>query len=389
MDEHQSTKMISWLDEERRKDKALIAQLEATIAGQREMIEDHVRRIQTLESEVNQLREVAVNEAVVKQMVDGVRSELTGTFERAEEKRRQADRETKQQRDADREGYQKAFEELRQELLARFERDLGPRIAFEERINVLAAEVEEASKVLYREAESGQRSVDFLEEQRRIDSRRISELQEEMLDAQKRIDGQLAKLDLVEELARRNERFGPQIEEITQKQSDFAEQQVTSDHQRERLLNEMQERLESFAKEIEGQAKQVESWGETHSRMKKYLEEADRVAERIERRVNEVSEMARLSEERFRQEWEDFVKDDHKRWRQFTLTASEAWREHDRRAEDETQRLESLREIVQRHDKLLDKFFSLEREYASLMGDHLRTMLDEFYNSHNDSTPRS
>jgi archaellum component FlaC len=241
--------------------------------------------------------------------------------------------------------------------------------------------VDEAAKMLYREAESGQRSVDFLEEQRRIDSRRITELQEETLETQKRIDSLIAKMDLVEALARRNERFGIEIQEISQKQEDWTEEQTTTDHQRERMLTDMQERLESFAKQLEGYAQRVEGWGETHSRMKKYLEEADRIAERIERRVNEVSEMARLSEERFRQEWEGFVKDDHKRWRQFTLTASEAWREHDRRADEESRFLIEVKEIADRHEVLLNKFFSLEREYASLMGDHLKSMVDEIYNN--------
>lgn len=385
MDDHQSAKMISWLDEERRKDKVLISQLEATNAAQQELLEDHVRRIQALESEIAQLRERAVNEAHLKQMFDGLRAEVTDTLERAAEQRRTAEREAKKQREADREGMLRAFEQMRQELLARFERDLGPRAAFEERVSSLAAEIEESAKVLHREAESGQRTIDFLEEQRRIDSRRLSELQEEMVENQKRIDSLLAKLDLVEALARRNERLGPEIQVLRQKQDDWTENQATATQQRERLLNEMQGRIDAFQKQMEGHAQQVASWGETHGRLKKYLEEADRVAERVERRVNEVSEMARLSEERFRQEWETFVKDDHKRWRQFTLTASEAWREHDRRAEEESKRFEALGALVERHENILDKFFALEREYASMMGDHLRAMLDEVYNHHPDS----
>lgn len=381
MDDHQSTRMISWLDEERRKDKALIAQLEATVAGQKEVIEDHVRRIQSLESEIAQIREFVVHEATVKQMLDGLRAEVSAPLANFEEKRKADERETKKQRETDREAWQKALEQTRQELLARYERDLGPRVAFEERINQLAAEVEESAKMLYREAESGQRSVDFLEEQRRLDSRRLSELQEETIELQKRLDSFIGRLELIEQLARRNERFGTELEDLREKQSEAIENQVTADHQRERMLVGMQERLDAFAKEMEGHAQQVEGWGETHSRMKKYLEEADRVAERIERRVNEVSEMARLSEERFRQEWEGFIKDDHKRWRQFTLTASEAWREHDRHAEEDSKRFATLQEMVEQHESVLTKLYKLERDYASIVSDHMRTVLDEISNN--------
>jgi hypothetical protein len=382
MDDHQSVKMINWLDEERRKDKVLIAQLEATNAAQQELIEDHLRRIQALESELTQLRERAVHEANLKQMFDGLRAEIQDTMERDAEKRRTAEREAKKQREVDREGMTRAVEQMRQELMARFERDLGPRMAFEERITSLAAEVEESAKVLHHEAESGQRSLEFLEEQRRIDNRRITELQEEMVEGQKRIDSLLARIDLVEALARRNERFGADIQDLRQRQEDWTENQETVAQQRERMLTEMQGRIDAFAKQMEGYGQQVTGWGETHARLRKYLEDAERIAERVDRRVNEVSEMSRLSEERFRQEWETFVKDDHKRWRQFTLTASEAWREHDRHAEEETKRIVELREIVERHEALLDKFFTLEREHASIVGDHLQVMMDEFYNNH-------
>ena len=43
MDDDQSAKMISWLDEERRKDKALISQLEATNAAQQELLRGLMR----------------------------------------------------------------------------------------------------------------------------------------------------------------------------------------------------------------------------------------------------------------------------------------------------------------------------------------------------------
>lgn len=377
MDEHQSAKMIGWLDEERRKDKVLIQSLERDNTAQQSVIDDLVRRVQQFESELNMLREVAVNEVAVKQQFDGMRGELLGMVERNEEARKKNDRETKKQRDVEREGMTKALESMRQELLARFERDLGPRRAFEDRINMLSTEVEESAKALFREAEDGQRQVDFLEEQRRIDTRRIAELQEEMLEVQKRSDSLTAKLDLVEELARRNERIGGDISTLREEQQAWAEEQALSGQQRERLLTAMQERLEDFEKRMEGYTQQVEGWGETHSRMKKYLDEADRFSERVERRINEVSEMSRLSEERFRQEWESFIQEDHKRWRQFTLTASEAWREHDRRAEEDNRRLQTMSEMAEQHQKMLRQMISLERQYANTMMDHLQITLDE------------
>src|SRR5690606_42104748 len=83
-----------------------------------------------------------------------------------------------------------------------------------------------------------------------------------------------------------------------------------------------------------------ESWTETHRQMRKIVEDFERIAERLGRRINEVAEMQRLSEERFRQEWNDWVADDQKRWKQFTVTNDEAWR-------NENKQLEALRQRVE------------------------------------------
>ena len=69
---------------------------------------------------------------------------------------------------------------------------------------------------------------------------------------------------------------------------------------------------------------------------------AVRIAERLGRRINEVAEMQRLSEGRFRQEWNDWIADDQKRWKQFTLTNDEAWRNHDKQLDLFRQSVEAV-----------------------------------------------
>jgi hypothetical protein len=52
--------------------------------------------------------------------------------------------------------------------------------------------------------------------------------------------------------------------------------------------------------------------------------------ERTERRINEVTEMQRLSEDRLKHEWTSFLAEDSKRWNAHKLTLDEQWREHAR-----------------------------------------------------------
>ena len=69
---------------------------------------------------------------------------------------------------------------------------------------------------------------------------------------------------------------------------------------------------------IERQSSQLESQLQlldtTHLTIKRIQEGVDDLMQRVERRINEIVEMQRLAEERFRQEWTTFKADDQKRW---------------------------------------------------------------------------
>ena len=383
MDEQQSVKMISWLDDERRKDKAVIVQLEAHSTGQQAVIEDLLRRIQTMESGLTALSSTAMNEENMANVLDGLRAEVQGKLQHEQERREKAERETKKLREVEHEGHGRAMADMRNELLARFERDLAPRIAAEERLNKIAGEVEEATRSFSRQSEDGGQMLDFLEEQRRLDSKRIVELQNEILESRKNYDSATHKLELVEALARRNERLGPDVEELRQKQQEWTEDESMVSHRREKMLTEMQVRLDAFQKQMDGYTQQVEGWGKTHVRMKKHVEEAEKTADRIDRRLNEVAELVRISADRLRQEWDAFNTEDSKRWKEFTLTSNEAWRENERKTEKYIKRIDEIVAIVEQHDSMLSRMLTLEKQYASLMGDHLQNVMDELGNNHN------
>ena len=48
---------------------------------------------------------------------------------------------------------------------------------------------------------------------------------------------------------------------------------------------------------------------------------------KLERRINEVTEMQRLAEDRLRQEWVSFKTDDQKRWTGYSLSSEESFRD--------------------------------------------------------------
>ncbi len=52
--------------------------------------------------------------------------------------------------------------------------------------------------------------------------------------------------------------------------------------------------------------------------------------DKLERRITEIAEMQRLSQDKLRKELNVFLADDQKRWNTFKLTHDEQWRDHER-----------------------------------------------------------
>jgi hypothetical protein len=362
MEPKQTAQMVSWLDEERRKDKALIIKLEERTAAQTALTEEQARRIQTLEGELALLRTTALSVNLFDESISRLRTEMNGMFEQIQQ-RNTPDQDLKKLRETMRESTAKAVDDVRQEIMTRIERESQPRRAEEERLSRVAIELQNYADNLSKGLEEFQRSLTFLEEQRRQDSRRLSDVHSEVAEATKRTEGQQAKSELLEELGRRNERSLAELTstvlEVKQQRQTWFEQETLADQEREKLMADALRRLEDTLKTF---TKQSQNWGETHRAMKKQVEDFDRMADRVDRRMNELAEMQRLSEERFRHEWEEFQQEDQKRFRQFTLTNEEAWRGNEKFVKTVTDQLASLSEQSEQLATQLRFLTTLQKE---------------------------
>lgn len=90
---------------------------------------------------------------------------------------------------------------------------------------------------------------------------------------------------------------------------------------------------------------QIEALEEARLSINKSLAQADKLTQQFERRINEISEVQRLNDERFRQEWASFKSDDIKRWANYMLTYEEQNRDTKQETGDLSRQLEELRDI--------------------------------------------
>jgi hypothetical protein len=393
METKQTAQMVTWLDEERRKDKALISKLEERTISQSAIIEDQARRIQKVEAELASVRSTVLPQSVIDEAITRIRTELAASVEQVNGRRETAEAELKRQRDTDREMTMRAIEEMRQEFVTRLERELQVRRQEEERLSRIATELQSYASNLSKGLEEFERSLTFLEEQRRQDSRRLSDMSGEVVELAKRTEGVKQKIDLLEDLSRRNERSITQISgemiEAKQQRQAWAEQEALAGQQREQVMAEMMRRIEGFNDTMEGHAKQVASWADMHRTMKKQIEDFDRIADRADRRLNEVAEVQRLSEERFRQEWEEWLQDDQKRWRQFTLTNEEARREQQRSMDDIQGQMLKQAELMQLFTEYIKRLRSNQQELTRGLAGVTQTLRETVEDSMTSLPPLS
>jgi chromosome segregation ATPase len=319
-----------------------------------------------------------------RDMMEQVRQEMRQLLETTESRRLNAEREVERRQELSREQMSRSIREL-QENLGRIQRSTGSitevrtegsRIS--DNVIVLQQRIDDLAKRF----DEPERRIAFLEEQRRQDARRISEIESELPEFKKQVDGIRPKVTLIEDLSIRNERRIQEVQNAERERRDqiqqFIDQQNLITQQRSQKIEDLTKRFGEHDEAMQENIERFETSATTHREMRRVLDDFDRIGDRLERRINEVAEMQRLSEERFRQEWNDWRDDDQKRWKQLTLSSDEVWRNHDKEFEQFVNRLEDIEAAM---DPLIDsikRLWNLERDRAALYRERYQSLLLQY-----------
>jgi chromosome segregation ATPase len=384
MDINQAARMIEWLDEERRRDKSTIATLEERLAQQQDLVDTLSKRLNNMESDQTMLRSQVVPAGRDTEVMDQLRKEMQQLVESIESKRLTAEREAERRAELNRESIMRNVRDLTDKA-TRLERQTTelPAINVEkDRLAQVVQALQMRVDDLFKKLEEPDRRIVFLEEQRRQDARRMSELESEQPELRKSIDGIKPKITLLEDLALRNERKVLDVQngerERREQIQQFIDQQTLLLQQRDLQVQELVKKFGEQDSAMTRNMERFETWAEAYRNMKKIIDDFERIGDRLERRINEVAEMQRLSEERFRQEWNDWRNDDQKRWKQFTLSNDEVWRLHDKEFERFVTRVSEIEGQFPPIQDAINRIWSLERERAQLYRDRYQAMLMEF-----------
>jgi chromosome segregation ATPase len=382
MEMEQVLKQVDWLDDERRKDKTRISALEERLSAIEGNIPPLANQIKELGSDITRLAALMGRMDNFEEAILQARTETKQYFDELERQFKKQQEETEKVRRVEMRALDTSLAELRKELepIPELKRGLKARVDEESRLSRLIDEVRNRIETVRRSEEEYTRSFRLLDDSRRQDSKRLTDLQGEVAAIRKRVDEQRGQVELAGSAlkkvdARLNEMAAVETER-REAQANFLESQALREVERERIWKEWQARFELIETQTSDIEKNLQELEATHRAVKRTQQTVDELAQKVDRRINEITEIQRLSEERFRQEWVTFKADDQKRWTNYTLTLeeqrNEAARQYEKlservtRLEDSTQEIQDLlHQINEQTEKRLQSLLSVVHNWVS------------------------
>ena len=374
MDFEQIVKRLEWLDDEHRKDKAAIIELEERIAAYEGNLDTVAKQVKPLEKQIAGLTPNTARIDQFEAIVARQREEWKEALDELDKRYQKREKELLAQRQKDLEPFHKEIEAIKKSLteIAPIKRELKSHSTTESRLQVEIDKLKPPIEEAKRAAEDATRVQRVFDENRKQDMKRIADLQGELTALRKRIDEARVKadsgVDTVRHLENRFKELLVSEAERKAQQAEFIEKQSVAHLDRERIYKEWNASHADFEKQVAKLESQSLALEETLRSAKRAQDTYNELNTKLERRINEVTEMQRLAEDRLRQEWVTFKADDQKRWTGYTLSQDEGGKDVRKTIQKLEDRITTLDESFQvTQDKLEQTADATEQQLQELM----------------------
>ncbi len=381
----QVSQRLSFLDTERRKDRELIATLLERLEAQTGKLEAQSRQIQELEGLLASARAELTRFTQVERAMEQLRQELTLLLEANEEKRDKAYRELSRLRQVEQETMARQLGEVRKglETISRHGEELESLRVESSRLQGAITSLQHQLAELDKRSEDRVQSVIYLEEQRRQDNRRLTQVESEALALHKQADSLVDKLSLLEQAVQVKNQKIDEAADLLEQQAQVIENQRVVEFRREQQVAEWGKLVEGLKKEAADMAAQVARMHGQHDMVRRALADLELFRERLEKRQNEMSEMQRLAEDRQKRTMEEWQAEREKERKLFQVENDERWRENARLDERRDARLRAGEEYMQMLASQVEALWDVQeawtesvmvssREWMATWGEHLK-----------------
>ncbi len=375
MENEQLEKRIKWLDDERRKDKNIISELENRLEKLEEKLDAVDIRTREYDSDITRLR-TSISR------VDDFEADL-GVF-RVDRKK-----DIKEQEKLTKSWISDAKKDLRVQLrgletqqkklleetkkIKILEKDMKTREEEETRFNASLREIENSFDDIHKDYKDYQRDSKTFKQDRQKEIKRVADIQAEQSALRKRVDEVRGLMDLVnsdyQKIKSRIQELESTRRDLKKEQEKFLESANLKLTERETTWKNWMTRFEGIEIQAQDLDEQMTKLDTTHRGIKRMQDELKDLSSLLDRRVNEITEMQRLADEKFRAEWTTFTADDQKRWTNYTLSQKEQTKLLERQYKEGEDRISVLEDGLQDiEDQMVQVSKYTETQLQGLLG---------------------
>ena len=383
MENDQLEKRLQWLDDERRKDKTLLSNLEnrlLELEGKQDSLQKKgleldsdltrlrtaVTKVDDFEAELGSLRvdrkkELKDQEKLFKGWIADAKKLLTAQINSLETQQKKVLEDFKRVKD--------------------LEKEMGTRIEEETRLSKSLRDLDKSfSDVLkgFKEVEQAGKTIKV---ERQKDIKRSADIQGEISAARKRMDEMRGFIDLVkndyQKIKSRVQELEASRRELKKEQEDFLEEGALRQTEMEATWKSWMTRFNSIEKQSKDLDDQMTKLDTTHRDVKRMQEKLADLSALLDRRVKEITEIQRLADEKFRAEWNTFIADDQKRWTNYTISQKEQSKLGERQVQEGEARISVLEDSLQEIEDQLTQISTYSESQLQSLLDLMREWAGE------------
>jgi len=325
MDLTQLSQMVTWLDEEHRRDREELAKLDQRLQSMAIEKQEQARRLQDLEGRLASTHAQLTRFTQIEQALQQLKNEVVVMLDKQTEARLHAERESERARLSDREALSRSVAEIRKELsrVGRIEEDLVTRQAEDQRLGEMVLALRQSVNAVSKDLDERTRSLPYMVEQRAQDNKRIAQLQGENVELLKRTETTANRVPLLDDRMQRLEkelqRIQPIPEQLRQAQQIFLEAQKLTDVERTRQMGQWVQDFATQRDLIEKQNLRIREFDARYEAAGRAIKALEEFQAQIVHGQKQVSELQRLAEERQRKELGEWQGENEQRWKKETL----------------------------------------------------------------------
>jgi len=370
MELEQLQKQVDWLDEERRSDKSRIGTLEERLAALENSISPMTVEIKNLQGEITRLSTLLERLDTFDNSLSQVRLENKKQLDDFEKLVLKQNDDLGKRQHNEINSIEAKINEINKQLeqIVELKRSMQARIEGETRLTRSIDENRNRLENYRRTEEEYTRNLRLLEEGRRQDGKRLTDINGEVAALRKWVDEQRGKMDLlsanIKKIENRMNETAVMETERRESLNTFLDSQALREVERDKVWKEWQNRFQTIETRSSDLENMLQSLDNTNRTVKRSQQSVEELIQKVERNISEISEIQRLNEERFRQEWVTFRADDQKRWTNYTLTVEE-------------QRSDTHNQLNRQSDRLtnLEDLFQELQDVATLSNEHTEKRL--------------